>query len=67
MKKLKHIREAEAIGNDSWALLNYEQLPKRASAARQVEALKADQDWLRTHCDAVSKCIDRLIADIRGF
>lgn len=64
MKRKNHIEDAKAIGDDSWELLNYTQLSSNASAARQIEALKADQDWQRNHQDEVSRRIDVLIADI---
>lgn len=64
MKSKNHIENAKAIGDDSWELLNYTQLPSNASAARQIEALKADQDWQRNHHDEISRRIDVLIADI---
>ena len=57
---------AAEIGADSWAMLNFEQLPRNASAARQVEALKADQTWQRLKWEETSRAIDELIADIES-
>lgn len=64
MKLPKHIEEAERIGADSYSLLNYSELPRNASRARQVEALKRDQHWQQLHHDEVSRWIDYLIQDI---
>lgn len=52
------------IGADSWELLNFDQLPSNASAARQVEALKADRTWQRLKWEETSRAIDELITDI---
>jgi hypothetical protein len=59
-----HRNEAAKIASDSYMLQNWEYLPHNASARRQVEALKADQEWQRKHHDEVSARIDRLIRDI---
>ena len=67
MKQPKHIKEAHEIGRMSFALLNYEALPKNASVNRQVEALKRDQSWQEDHQAEVSARIDRLIARIEGI
>ena len=64
MKQADHIQEAEMIGAESFSLLNYNQLPRNASAARQVDALKRDQHWQQLHHDEVSSRIDRLIRAI---
>jgi len=64
MKRQEHIETASQIGGDSWALLNFEQLPRNASAARQIEALKADQTWQRMKWEETSRAIDELISDI---
>lgn len=66
MKRQEHIEEARQIGADSFALLQYDQLPRNASAARQVDALKRDQHWQQLHHDEVSSRIDRLIQDIEA-
>ena len=64
MKKPKHVKEAKLIGNDSWELINFTQLPKNASRKRQIEALKDDQKWQEDHMIEISSQIDYLIADI---
>ena len=64
MKQADHIQEAEMIGAESFSLLNYNQLPRNASAARQVDALKRDQHWQQLHHEEVSSRIDRLIYEI---
>jgi hypothetical protein len=66
MKLKKHIAMAEWIGADSWELLNFEQLPRNASAERQIEALKLDQKWQRNKFEETSRSIDELIADIES-
>ena len=66
MKRPENIETAEQIGADSWALLNYDQLPRNASAARQIEALKADQTWQRLKWEETSRAIDDLIASIES-
>ena len=44
MKKRKHIADATDIGDSSFMLISFTQLPKRASVKRQIEALKSDKD-----------------------
>ncbi len=66
MKRPEHIEEARQIGANSFALLQYDQLQRNASAARQIEALKRDQHWQQLHHDEVSSRIDRLIQDIEA-
>ena len=66
MKRPEHIEEARRIGAESFALLQYDQLPCNASAARQIEALKLDQCWQTLHHDEVSSRIDCLIAKIEA-
>ncbi len=67
MKKPKHIAEAKSIGDDSWELQHFEQLPKRATIAQQVEALENDQKWQEGHINEISRQIDYLIKDIQGW
>ena len=64
MKKDEHIEAAKSIGNDSWELINYSQLPKNASAARQVKALEDDLKWLEDHQIEISSRINYLIDEI---
>jgi hypothetical protein len=64
MKTRSHIHEAINIGKDSWELVNYEALPVNSSAEKQIEALRADQQWQRDHLEAISARIEVLIDDI---
>ena len=66
MKQPQHEREADNIGEASFDLLNYLGLPVTASAIRQVEALKKDQEWQSDHNNEISKRIDYLISDIES-
>lgn len=66
MKKLAHIEEAERIGANSWDLQNFHQLPRTATAAQQVEALKADLAWQRRNHDEAARAISKLIADVEA-
>ncbi len=58
---------AEAIGDDSFELLNFAGLPDNASKVRQMEALKQDQKWLENHHNEISRRIDNLIQFIDGW
>lgn len=64
MKQPKHIEEAKLIGESSYSLQNYEQLPKRASKKAQIAALLADKRWQDDVNNEIAKRIDRLINDI---
>lgn len=64
MKKPQHILEAERIGLDSYDLINYRQLPHNASRAKQIESLKADKKWQRSHSEDMMQLIEALINDI---
>ncbi len=64
MKKPEHIETAVDIGNDSWELINFNQLPKNASVKRQVEALRADRNWQQNHMEQTARRIDNLISEI---
>lgn len=64
MKKTEHIKEAQSIGDDSYELVNFVQLPLNAAAGRQVEALKKDQEWQRNHQNIIARNIDALIQEI---
>jgi len=64
VKQTEHIKEANDIGNNSYQLLNFAQLPKDASAEAQVEALKQDATWQENHASDVMRSIDRLIRKI---
>lgn len=64
MKKVEHVNEANRIGNDSWWLMNFGQLPAGASAKRQVEALRQDKEWQRRKYEETSRAIDYLIESI---
>ena len=64
MKEPQHIVAAHLIGADSWALLNFEQLPEHATVKKQVEALRADQRWQELKNIEISAAIDRLISSI---
>ena len=65
MKKAVHIEEAKKIGEDSFDLLSYNQLPKNASIVQQVEALKDDAKWQEDHNQEVQERIDRLVFNIQ--
>ena len=60
MKKPEHIKMAKAIGEDSWELLNFIQLPKNASKEKQIEALKSDLNWMKNHLYTIEHSIDEL-------
>lgn len=64
--KRKHIKEAIAIGNASYELLNFSQLPSNASVERQVRALKRDREWMENHTQDITGRIDCLIQDIES-
>jgi len=64
MKQSKHIADAIDIGDSSFELINFMQLPKRTSSGKQVDALKADRQWLETHHVQVIGEINKLIDDI---
>ena len=58
--KAEHDTEAKTIGEDSWSLVKFDQLPKRASVREQVEALAADQQWQQHHTQYIDGRIDAL-------
>ena len=64
MKRDKHIKEAELIGKESFALLHFGELSADASLEQQASALKRDQHWQELHHTEVSARIDKLIQDI---
>ena len=66
MKKPEHIKEAKEIGDGHYMLMTYDQLPKNASAERQVVALLEDRKWQENHQLEMSNAIDRLIQKIDG-
>lgn len=61
MKKQVVKDEAEAIGNNSFELINFVELPDTATAQEQIDALRADQRWQEHHNIEISQAIDRLI------
>lgn len=65
-KQQNHVERAEAIAADSWGLMQFDQLPSDASAAQQVDALKADAKWMELHMIEVQNAIDELIDDIES-
>ena len=64
MKLPKHIKEAEIIGKNSYELIYYPQLSKRASIKKQVDALEREKHWQENHHIEVMHQIDMLIRDI---
>ena len=64
MKKAEHIAEADAIGRDSYGLMNFNELPDTASQQAQVEALEADRRWQEMHAIEVGQRIERLMTKI---
>ncbi len=56
--------EVGHIADDSWSLINTEQLPPNASKAHTLAALKADQQWLENHIQMISARIDKLIHEV---
>jgi len=64
MIKPQHRAEAEAIGADSWRLLNFSQLPDNASRERQLDALRADKKWQEDHMNEIGRRISALIHDV---
>ena len=65
MKSEATKKTAAEIGDASFALLNFDQLPARCSKVEQVRALKTDQEWQADHHNEISRRIDYLIADIK--
>lgn len=65
MKQQIHIREATLIGNDSHELTHFMSLPKSATKAQQVEALRRDARWQEHHHTAIQSAIEELIQDIQ--
>ncbi len=57
---------AKQIGEDSFDLLNFNQLPVRCSIVEQTRALKRDQEWQTDHHNEIVSRIDTLISEIRG-
>jgi len=64
MKHKEHIDRAKQIGDDSWELLNFMQLPQDASAGEQAEALEKDKTWQQDKNNEISRAIHYLIGDI---
>ena len=64
MKQKKHIDIADKIGEDSWDLLNFNELKNSSVASVQVTALKVDQKWQEDHQNEISRRIDGLIQEI---
>jgi len=59
---------AKKIGDDSFELLNFGNLPDSASENRQRNALKRDRDWQTDHHNEIVARIDYLISNIlRGL
>lgn len=58
----KHL--AEVIGDNSFSLINFDQLPDSASSNAQIEALRKDQRWQEEQNNETSKKIDYLCSDI---
>ena len=59
-----HKKEAKNIGDNSFELLNFVQLPDTATAEKQIQALRADQDWQEDHNTEISRRIDYLMSEI---
>ena len=66
MKLPSNELRAKSIGDDSWELLNFTDLPHDASKERQIEALKQDQMWQENHLNMISTRIDNLIDRIES-
>lgn len=66
-KEKEHIKRAKELGDDSWELINFNELQTNASTESQVKALNRDRDWLTSHVECVAAGIDDLIQDIRGY
>ncbi len=60
MIKPEHIEEAKRIGNDSWILNQFLDLPKDASKKEQIKALQSEAQWMRDHIQSICSQIDRL-------
>ena len=58
-------REVKKIGDDSWTLINFENLRKNAGRGAQIEALQKDLRWQQDHLLEISGRIDELISKIR--
>ena len=61
MKRDDHVQEAKDIGDNSFDLICFNQLPKRSSVPEQIAALRSDQRWQENHNIEVSSQIDHLI------
>lgn len=65
--KTKYAKKAaKEIGDDSWQLIHFHQLPNEATVNQQTYALRQDQHWLHDHIRQISCEIDGLIRDIEG-
>lgn len=64
MKRARHNRWAEKIGESSYYLLNYNQLPGTATDAAQLIALEKDAAWQRDHHEDTQRAIESLKQDI---
>ncbi len=67
MKYPDHIAEAKKIGDDSWELINFLELPDSASADEQIAALEADHQWQVDHISEIGAAIDRLTRKINDL
>lgn len=64
MKKPEYIKEAKEIGDDSWDLSQFLDLPKNASKKQQIEALKSEAKWMEDHINTIVYRIDQLCLKI---
>jgi len=56
----------QALGADSWPLLNYCALPSSADKKQIIEALQQDAQWLKDHCNAVLYEFSQLIVQLES-
>ncbi len=64
MKRDEIVKRIKKLACDSWAFLNWEDVPKRATKFEMVEALLKDRRWIEDHCSEVCKQVDALRFDI---
>lgn len=64
---MEQFKEIVSIESDSWACLNFGDLPVNASKTRVISALKKDAAWQNDHNDEIQKRFEYLIQSIEGM
>jgi len=57
-------RRAKAIGDDSWELVNFVELPRNASRTQMITALRHDSRWMEDKANEIVCAIGRLTGAI---